>query len=280
MSTGVCSLGDEVPLQVFFTPVDGETTATVPESLYRVLVETSAARSSGVRILNSRIELPSTRGLATQNDIKIWHLNLSVETDSAEVFLLDQSPVGGHFADEPFLLDGGSLRATLSRDRKQARLALPAGGRHSLVIPVEPVRTRRGGVEICEMCIPTSPQTVVAMMPADGLTSPQNGRRGIQCEWSTGQGVFYPAQEVTSPDSRQQMFRVPPAERLRVIHSLDSNKALTTTIRESESRNQISWTSDDLVLSAEFMIDGGGAILPSFWIQADPTPCSQSRPKQ
>ena len=270
MSSGVCSYGDEVPLQVFLTPVDGETTALVPESLYRVLVETSAASSSGVRILNSKIEIPSTRGSVAQNDIEIWHLNLSVETDSAEVLLLDQSPVGGRFADEPFLLDGGSLRATLSKARNQARLALPAGGRHSLVIPVEPVKTRRGGVGICEICIPTSPQTVVAMMPPNGLGGPQNGRRGIQCEWSSGQGVFHPAKEVTSPDSRQQMFRVPPAERLRVIYSLDSNKALTTTIRESESRNQISWTPNDLVLSAEFMIDGGGAILPSFWIQADP----------
>ena len=80
------------------------------------LVETSATQSSGVRILNSKIELPSTRGSATQNDIEIWYLNLSVETDSAEVLSLDQSPVGARFADEPFLLDGGSFRATLSAD--------------------------------------------------------------------------------------------------------------------------------------------------------------------
>ena len=64
---------------MFLTPVDGETTALVPESLYRVLVETSAASSSGVRILNSKIEIPSTRGSVAQNDIEIWHLNLSVE---------------------------------------------------------------------------------------------------------------------------------------------------------------------------------------------------------
>ncbi len=269
MSSGVCSYGDEVPLQVFLTPVDGETTALVPEPLYRALVETNATQSSGVRILNSKIELPSNRGSATQNDIEIWYLNLSVQTDSAEVLLLDQSPVGGCFADVPFLLDGGSFRATLSVDRKQARLALPSGGRHSLVIPVEPAKTRRGGVEICEISIPTSPQTVVALMPPNGLGNPQNGRGGIQCEWSTVHGVFHPAEEVTSPDSRQQMFRVPPAERLRVIHSWGSNEALTTTIRESESRNQISWTPNDIVLSAEFTIDAGGAILPSFWIQAD-----------
>ena len=270
MSSGICSYGDEVPMQVFLTPINGETTALIPEPLYRELVETSAAQSSGVRILNSKIESPSTQGSATQNDTEIWHLNLSVETDSAEVFLLDQSPVGGRFAEEPFLLDGESFRATFSATRDQARLALPAGGRHSLVIPVEPVKTRRGGIEICEICIPTSPQTMVTMMPPNGLGSPQNGRRGIQCEWSTVQGVYHPAQEVTSPDSRQKMFMVPPAERLRVIRSWSSNQALTTTIRESESRNQISWMPDDIVLSAEFTIDAGEAILPSFWIQADP----------
>ena len=40
---------------MFVTPVDGETTALVPEPLYRELVETSAAQSSGVRILNSKL---------------------------------------------------------------------------------------------------------------------------------------------------------------------------------------------------------------------------------
>ena len=102
------------------------------------------------------------------------------------MLLLDQSPVGGRFADEPFLLDGGSLRATLSKARNQARLALPAGGRHSLVIPVQPVKTRRGGVGICEICIPTSPQTVVAMMPPNGP------------EWSPRMGA-----EVFSANGRQ-----------------------------------------------------------------------------
>ena len=32
----------------------------------------------------------------------------------------------------------------------------------------------------------------------------------------------------------------------------------------------MSWTPDGIVLMAEFKIDGGDAILPSFWIQADP----------
>ena len=63
MSSGVCCYGNEVPMQVFLTPVEGETTALVPEPLYRVLAGTSAAQSSGVRILNSEIELPSASRL-------------------------------------------------------------------------------------------------------------------------------------------------------------------------------------------------------------------------
>ena len=270
MFSGACSYGAEVPLQVFLTPVDGETTALVPEPLYRVLVGTSAAQSSGVRVLKSKMELPSVRGSAIQNETEIWHLNLLIETDSAEVFSLDQSPVGGRFANEPFLLNGGSLSVSLSANRNQARLSLPAGGRHSLVVPVEPARTRRGDIEICEVCLPTSPQTVVAMMPPNGIVYPRDWSGGVQCEWSNGQGVFRPAQEIVSLDSRLQRFRVPPAERLRVIRSLDPKETVTTIVHESKSKNQITWTPNGIGLVAEFIIDGGNAILPSFWIQADP----------
>ena len=270
MSSGVCCYGNEVPMQVFLTPVEGETTALVPEPLYRVLAGTSAAQSSGVRILNSKIELPSASGSATQNDGKIWRLKLLVQTDSADVLFLDQSAAGGRFGDEPFLLDGGSLSVSLSADRNQARLSLPTGGRHSLVIPLEPVRTRRGDVEVCEICLPRSPQTLVAMMPPDEMANSPDLRRGVQCEWSTKQGIFQPAQEVASLDSRLQRFRVPPADRLRVIQTFSSNENLTTIVHEAESTNQMSWTPNGIVLMAEFKIDGGNAILPSFWIQADP----------
>lgn len=270
MSSGVCSYGSEMPMQVFLTPVDGETTALVPEPLYKVLVGTNAAQSSKVRILNSRVELPSAPSSATQNEDEIWHLKLLVQTDSADVLLLDQSAAGGCFGDEPFLLDGGSLSVSLSADRHQARLSLPAGGSHSLIIPLEPARTRTGDIAVHEICLPRSPQTVVAVMPPDEMANSRDVRREIQCEWSTGQGFFQPAQEVVSLDSRLQRFRVPPADRLRVINTLDSKETLTTVVHEAESRNEISWTPNGIILMAEFMITGGDAILPSFWIQADP----------
>ena len=193
-----------------------------------------------------------------------------VQTDSADVLLLDQSAAGGRFSDEPFLLDGGSLSVSLSADRHQARLLLPAGGRHSLIIPLEPVRTRTGDLEVYEICLPRSPQTVVAVIPPNEMANSRDVRRKIQCEWSIGQGIFQPAQEVVSLDSRLQRFRVPPADRLRVINTLDSKETLTTVVHEAESRNEISWTPNGIILMAEFMITGGDAILPSFWIQADP----------
>lgn len=270
MFSGACCFGNEVPLQVFLTPVDGETTALVPEPLYRVLAETTVDQSSAMRILNSKIEVPSVFDSAAEDGNEIWQLNLLVEADSNGVLLLDQSHLGGRFANEPFLLDGGALKATLSATRNQVRLVLPSGGKHSLVIPVEPRRTRRGEIEVCEICLPTSPQTIVTTTSPDRTAGLQDLSRGIQCDWSNSRGVFYPAQEVISQSSRQQMFRVPPAKYLRLSRSLDPNESLTTVVRESQSRNQISWSSNDIVLNAEFKIDGGGAILPSFWIQADP----------
>ena len=270
MFSGACAYGNDVPLQVFVTPVDGVTTALVPEPLYKVLSKTSVEQLSAVRILNSKIEVPSVFDSAAEDDNEIWNINLLVEADSNGVLLLDQSHVGGRFANEPFLLDGGVLKATLSAARNQVRLVLPSGGKHSLVIPVEPRRTHRGKIEVYEITLPTSPQTIVTTTSPDGTASLQGLNRDIQCEWSNSWGVFYPAQEVIPQRPRQQMFRIPPAKHLRIVRSLDPNDSLTTVVRESQSRNLISWTPNNIVLTAEFNIDGGGAILPSFWIQADP----------
>ena len=168
MFSGACAYGDDVPLQVFVTPVDGVTTALVPEPLYKALSKTSVDQLSAVRILNSKIEVPSVFDSAAEDDNEIWQINLLVEADSNGVLLLDQSHGGGRFADEPFLLDGGVLKATLSAARNQVRLVLPSGGKHSLVIPVEPRRTHRGEIEVYEICLPTSPQTTVTTTSPDG----------------------------------------------------------------------------------------------------------------
>ena len=270
-SFSACSYGDELPLQVFFTPIDGETTALVPEPLYKVLAGAGGeVQQSRTRILNAMIELPNAAEVATQGDREVWYLKILVETDSAEALLLDQSPVNGRFADEGFLLDGGTLSVSMPPDRGRATIPLPAGGRHSLVIPLEPVVTRRGDVEFFEVCLPNSPQTVVTVSPSLAMSSSRNESGGMQCEWSTNRGVFQPAQRVASLDESLQMFRVPAANRLRVIRSLDTKAAITSLIRQSESRNRITWTPTDILLMAEFAIDSGDSILPSFWIQADP----------
>ncbi len=270
-SFSACSYGDEVPMQVFFTPIDGETTALVPEPLYKVLAGAGGeVQQSRTRILNSRIELPNAAGVVTQGDREVWFLKLLVETDSAESLLLDQSSVNGRFANEGFLLDGGTLNVSMPPGRGQAVISLPAGGRHSLVVPLEPAVTRRGDVSFCEICLPNSPQTEVTVSPSLVMSSPRNESGGVQCEWSTGGGVFQPAQSIASLDGSLQTFRVPVANRLRVIRSLDTKAAITSLIRQSESRNRITLTPTDIFLMAEFAIDCGDSILPSFWIQADP----------
>jgi len=270
-SFSACSYGDEVPMQVFFTPIDGETTALVPEPLYKVLAGAGGeVQQSRTRILNSRIELPSPAGVTTRGDREVWFLKILVETDSAESLLLDQSSVNGRFANEGFLLDGAALSVSMPSDRSRAVISLPAGGKHSLVVPLEPVVTRRGDVSFCEVCLPNSPQTIVTVSPTLTMSSSRNEGGDMQCEWSTEGGVFQPAQSIASLDGSLQMFRVPVANRLRVIRSLDTKAAITSRIRQSESRNRITWTPTDILLMAEFAIDSGDSILPSFWIQADP----------
>ena len=104
-------------------------------------------------------------------------------------------------------------------------------------------------------------------MPPDEMANSPDLRREFSANGRLSR-IF--KQEVASLDSRLQRFRVPPADRLRVIRTFSSNENLTTIVHEAESRNQMSWTPDGIVLMAEFKIDGGDAILPSFWIQADP----------
>ncbi|MDA7937606.1 hypothetical protein N9B71_00950 [Pirellulales bacterium] len=266
-----CSYGDEIPMQVFFTPIEGETTALVPEPLYKVLAGAAGeVQQSRTRILNSRIEVPTATEVATQGDREVWYLNILVETDTAESLLLDQSLINGRFANEGFLLDGGTLSVSMPPDRSRAVISLPAGGRHSLVVPLEPVVTSRGDVSFCEVCLPNAPQTIVTVSPSKVMSSSRNESGGMQCEWATEGGVFQPAQNIASLDTSLQMFRVPAANRLRVIRSLDTKVTLAARIRQSESRNRISWTPTDILLMSEFTIDSGDSILPSFWIQADP----------
>ena len=163
-----CCYGDEVPVQVFFTPIEGETTALVPEPLYKVLAGVGGkVQQSQLRILNSRIDLPMTSEVAMQGDKEVWYMKILVETDSAGSLLLDQSPVEGRFANEQFLLDGGTLNVSMPSDRSQAIISLPAGGRHSLVVPIEPVITRKGDVSFSEICLPNSPQTSRCHIPID-----------------------------------------------------------------------------------------------------------------
>ena len=54
-------------------------------------------QQSRTRILNSRIEVPTATKVATQGDREVWHLNILVETDTAESLLLDQSLINGRF---------------------------------------------------------------------------------------------------------------------------------------------------------------------------------------
>lgn len=266
-----CCYGDEVPVQVFFTPIEGETTALVPEPLYKVLAGVGGkVQQSQLRILNSRIDLPMTSEVAMQGDKEVWYMKILVETDSAGSLLLDQSPVEGRFANEQFLLDGGTLNVSMPSDRSQAIISLPAGGRHSLVVPIEPVITRKGDVSFSEICLPNSPQTVVAISPLIAMSGFRNRSQEIQCEWSAGGRVFQPAQKINSLDVSQEMFRLPAAKRLRVIRAVDAKSTLTSLVRESQSTNRITWTPTDVFLVAEFTIDSRSSILPSFWIQADP----------
>ncbi len=259
---------EEMPLRVFVTPVEEGLTALVPQPLFRLLagVETGASRT-GARLLDCRVEPQAREAWRAAGTPEVWWLNLLVESDAATVLSLDQSPTESRFSELPVRLDGGVVRASLSPDRRRLTVPLPAAGRHTVTIPLEPAWNRRGDLEVAEVRLPVSPQTSL-IPPAAEIASPV-GRR-LACEWSRNGLVFQPATESRPSDTGQQGYRLPAARLLRLIRPVDAEGTLVSTVPEAESRNLIAWNADGCRLIAEFTIDTGQAILPTIWLQADP----------
>jgi len=259
---------EETPLRVFLTPVEGGLTALVPQPLFRVLAgaETATGRP-GTRLLDCRVEPPSNRTRRPVGSAEVWWLNLLVESDTATVLSLEQAPTESRFAVLPVRLDGGVVRASLSADRRRLTLPLPAAGRHTVAIPLEPAWNRRGDLEVAEVRLPVSPRT--SLVPAAQDAASRGGRRLI-CEWSRDGRVFQPAANGRPSDRGQQGYQLPAASLLRLIRPVDPEGSLVAVIREAESENRLAWNADACRLTAEFTIDTGQAILPTVWLQTDP----------
>jgi len=259
---------EEMPLRVFVTPVEDGLTALVPQPLFRVLagVETGAGRT-GARLLDCRVEPQARQAWRTGVAPEVWWLNLLVESDAATVLSLDQSPTESRFSGLPVRLDGGVVRASLSTDRRRLTLPLPAAGRHTVTLALEPAWNRRGDLEVAEVRLPVSPQTSLIPPAAEGA-SPVGSR--LACEWSRNGLVFQPASEARASDTGQQGYRLPAARLLRLIRPVDAEGTLVSTVPEAESRNLVAWNADGCRLTAEFTVDAGQAILPTVWLQADP----------
>ena len=259
--------GEEPPLRVFLTPVDRGETALVPQPLFRVLAaaETVAGRPS-TRLLDCRLEVQARRQQPA-GTTEIWWCNLLVESDTATVLSLDQTPTESRFAALPIRLDGGVVRASLSSDRRRLTVPLPAAGRHTVAIPVEPTWVRRGDLEVADVRLPVSPASRVTL--AAEAASRRRGR-SLLVEWSADGLVFQPVDDSRGGEFSKKGYRLPAARQVRFIRSVDPEASLVTAIREATSRNRLAWDAAACRLTAEFTIDVGPAILPSVWLQADP----------
>jgi uncharacterized membrane protein YhaH (DUF805 family) len=261
----------EQPLQVFLTPVEGETTALVPESLFRVLAATATdARRNGIRILDCRVEITPSSVNAGVNGQELWWLNLLVESDAATALPLDQAPTESCFAELPLRVDGGVVRASLSGNRQRVVVSLPAPGLHMLAIPINPVWTRRGDVEVTTVRLPVSPQTTLVWPGRERAEAPLVSGRWMQCEWALADGRFQLAGEPQAEESGVRVLQLPAAEQIRLIRPVDPEARLTSVIREAESSNQVNWAAGNCRLTARFLIRSGNTILPTIWLQADP----------
>lgn len=267
----VSPVAAEQPLQVFLTPVEGETTALVPEPLFRVLAatETDSGRNA-IRILDCRVEMLPRGAEGGVSGQEIWWLNLLVETDAATALPISQAPTESRFAGLPVRVDGGVVRANRSADQQQIIVSLPAPGLHMLAIPINPVRMRRGDLEVTTVRLPVSPQTTLVWSDREQAETGEQKGRWTQCEWAPTGGRFRLAGELQTEENGTQVYQLPAAEQIRLIRPVDPQARLTSIAREAESSNEITWTNDGCQLTARFLIESGNAILPTVWLQADP----------
>jgi len=254
------------PYRVLLTPVDGGTTALVPQPLFRVLAATDmAAGRPGTRLLDCRVELQAGPRSAPGTPPEIWWLKLLVDSDAAISLKLDQTATESRFATQATRLDGGVARANVSADRRRLTLPLPSAGRHTIAVPIEPAWIRRGDLEVANVRLPVSPRTRLVPAARDG----DRGDTAWAVEWSRDGRVFLPAAAASRGEGGRS-YRLPAASEVRLVRPVAPESSLVSTLQEVTSRNRLKWTATGCNLLAEFTIDTGRAILPAVWLQADP----------
>lgn len=244
--------GQPAAYRVLVSPTEDGATVLVPEPLFRVLAADDYAAAAAVRVIESHAE---PIGAAIGDP---WRMTLEVDADAGGVLVLDQHGSGATWRSPPPAGHPG-VAVTVDDDRRRARLAAVAPGRHRVELLVEPAVDRRGAIETATFSLPPAPRATVGRAADER----PNGGGKWQCDRADRRGPWMPAESL--PDGR---FAVPRAARVRLARAVDPRHVLAALLRGATSENLVDWGDTRCVVTAGFELGSEDVVVRSFVVHA------------
>lgn len=248
------------PMRVFIMPGEDDETALVPEPLYRALARAGIDSAAGVRILTSRVIVP-TSPPETGNPER-WRVVLELDAAAPGVLSLGPAGAAPGWVVESLLVDGRRVAPADGPWRNE--VTVPTTGRHTVEVDLLPRVEAAGDVEMLAVSLPPAPAAVLA---CEDRASARD--RGLRCEAAAPGGPFVAVAETTSGPAGRPAYDLAGAERVRIIRSRVPGISLADALPLVESRNTVSWDLDACRVSARFVVDPGRAIAAPCIVRAD-----------
>jgi hypothetical protein len=259
------------PLQVFITPIAaghegerrGESTVLVPEELFRAIIRGEAGRGgAGVRVLEVRVTARVPEG---DDAWPAWRLAIDVDADTGGILPLDQTGGGGRHLADTLEIDGVAAAARLDADGGLLRVVMPAAGRHTVTLGVDPASERRGDVETATIAVPFAPG---ASLECVAERAGAGGPGGVICERASSPGAFVAAPRLPA-GAGGVVFDVARSVEVRLTRPVKTGRELALLPPNAVSRNDIFWNLDECRLTGVYEIEAHDAILRSCVVTAD-----------
>jgi len=252
-----------VATRVFITTTAGDEMALVPEPLFRLLADTSAA-GGAARIAGLTVLVPD-RVLVDRGPPVAWRVVLDLDSDAGGTIVLDQTPDGGAWTPprEGELPAGVLVRS----DGRRLRVTSTVAGRRRLALDLVPAVRREGGAVRFVAGIPVAPVATLRLVGSQD--DPVRALAGaVACERAAPAGPFLPAPEV-APGLGEAWFDISGGAAVQVVCPLEPSARLATRIQVLASRNDLVWDAEACRLDATFEVDGGGDLMRSLMVRCD-----------
>ena len=260
------------PVRVFIMPGERGETALVPEPLYRVLARGGADDAEAVRILTSRVVVPSPRPDAQGGER--WRVALEIDAASAGVLTLGGPGNTAQWVADSLRIDGrpAALAGALLRradhehheHHEHDEVVVPTAGRHTVEAEFTPQVEMEGDVVTATASLPPAPIAVLEFEDHE-----QARGRGFRCEVAPPDGPFAAASSMPAGSAGAGGYDLSGAGRVRVVRSRVPGIGPAIGVPVAESRNVVSWDLDACRVGAGFVVDPGRAIASSCVVRAD-----------